>query len=51
MIKVLWRNSQVEEVTWEREYEMRKKYPDLFLNSGMRFEFRGRIFFFLEGKM
>ena len=50
MIKVLWRNSQIEEVTWEREFEMRKKYPDLFLNSGMRFEFRGRNLFFLRGK-
>ena len=39
MIKVLWRNSQVEKVIWEKESEMRKKYPKLFINSGMRFEF------------
>jgi hypothetical protein len=34
MIKVLWRSSQIEEVTWERESEMRRKYPELFINTG-----------------
>jgi len=29
-VKVLWRNQQVEEATWEAEEEMRKKYPHLF---------------------
>ncbi|XP_070009804.1 uncharacterized protein [Nicotiana sylvestris] len=29
-IKVLWRNQQVEEATWDAEEEMRKKYPHLF---------------------
>ncbi|XP_070014014.1 uncharacterized protein [Nicotiana sylvestris] len=29
-VKVLWRNQQVEEATWEAEKEMRKKYPHLF---------------------
>lgn len=29
-MKVLWRNHVVEEATWEREEEMRNKYPDLF---------------------
>ncbi|XP_070010131.1 uncharacterized protein [Nicotiana sylvestris] len=29
-VKVLWRNQQVEEATWETEEEMRKKYPHLF---------------------
>ena len=29
-VKVLWRNQKVEEATWEREDEMRKKYPYLF---------------------
>jgi hypothetical protein len=33
-------------VTSERESEMRKKYPKLFLNSGMRFEFQGQNFLF-----
>ncbi|XP_070041251.1 uncharacterized protein [Nicotiana tomentosiformis] len=29
-VKVLWRNQQVEEATWESEEEMKKKYPHLF---------------------
>ncbi|XP_070010138.1 uncharacterized protein [Nicotiana sylvestris] len=29
-VKVLWRNQQVEEATWEAEEEMRKEYPHLF---------------------
>ncbi|XP_028084511.1 uncharacterized protein LOC114285649 [Camellia sinensis] len=30
LVKVLWRHHGVEEVTWEREAEVRSKYPDLF---------------------
>ena len=30
LVKVLWRNQVVEEATWEREAEMREKYPHLF---------------------
>ena len=30
LVKVLCRNSAVEEATWEREDEMRTKYPELF---------------------
>ena len=30
LVKVLWCNHLVEEATWEREDEMRKKYPHLF---------------------
>ncbi|GMP40866.1 hypothetical protein CsSME_00011155 [Camellia sinensis var. sinensis] len=30
LVKVLWRNHLVEKVTWERENEMREKYPHLF---------------------
>ncbi|KAK6144921.1 hypothetical protein DH2020_021741 [Rehmannia glutinosa] len=30
LVKVLWRNQSLEEATWEREGEMRAKYPDLF---------------------
>ncbi|KAK6145314.1 hypothetical protein DH2020_022134 [Rehmannia glutinosa] len=30
LVKVLWRNQSVEKATWEREDEMRAKYPDLF---------------------
>ncbi|XP_070007943.1 uncharacterized protein [Nicotiana sylvestris] len=29
-VKVLWRNQQVEEATWEDEEEMKKKYPYFF---------------------
>ncbi|XP_070054424.1 uncharacterized protein [Nicotiana tomentosiformis] len=29
-VKVLWRNQQVEEATWEAEEEMKRKYPHLF---------------------
>ncbi|XP_070025082.1 uncharacterized protein [Nicotiana sylvestris] len=29
-VKVLWRNQQSEEATWEVEEEMKKKYPHLF---------------------
>ncbi|XP_070054206.1 uncharacterized protein [Nicotiana tomentosiformis] len=29
-VKVLWRNQQVKEATWEVENEMKKKYPHLF---------------------
>uniref|UniRef100_A0A6N2KN05 Integrase catalytic domain-containing protein n=1 Tax=Salix viminalis TaxID=40686 RepID=A0A6N2KN05_SALVM len=30
IVRILWRNAQIEEETWEREDEMRKKYPELF---------------------
>ncbi|KAL0533473.1 hypothetical protein IC582_030313 [Cucumis melo] len=30
LVKVLWRNHQVEEATWEREDDMRSRYPQLF---------------------
>ncbi|KAL0533323.1 hypothetical protein IC582_030139 [Cucumis melo] len=30
LIKVLWRNDRVEEATWEREDDMRSRYPKLF---------------------
>ena len=30
LVKILWRNQKVEEATWEREDEMRRKYPHLF---------------------
>ncbi|WMV54247.1 hypothetical protein MTR67_047632 [Solanum verrucosum] len=29
-VKVLWRNQFVEEVTWEAEEDMKKRYPHLF---------------------
>ncbi|XP_021746216.1 uncharacterized protein LOC110712105 [Chenopodium quinoa] len=30
IVKVLWSNQEYEEVTWEAEDEMKKKYPELF---------------------
>ena len=30
LVKVLWRNSKVEEATWELESDMRSQYPELF---------------------
>ena len=35
LVKVLWLHHGVEEATWERESEVRAKYPDLFSSSGM----------------
>nr|XP_016455770.1 PREDICTED: uncharacterized protein LOC107779799 [Nicotiana tabacum] len=29
-VKVLWQNNNIDEMTWEAEEEMRKKYPHLF---------------------
>ncbi|KAL0549215.1 hypothetical protein IC582_013696 [Cucumis melo] len=40
LVKVLWRNHRVEEATWEREDDMRSRYPELF--EGL--DFRGRKF-------
>ena len=37
-MKVLWRNHGIKEATWEVEEEIRKKYPELFVNLGMNFE-------------
>ena len=30
LVRVLWRSRFVEEETWEREDEMKKRYPELF---------------------
>jgi len=35
MVKVLWRNGVVEEVTWKLEEVLRRKYPLLFEKRGM----------------
>jgi hypothetical protein len=44
LVKVLWRNSQIEEETWERESEMMKKYPGLFSYRGMNLISRRKFF-------
>ena len=36
-IKVQWKNRPVEEATWEKEADMRERYPHLFTNSGTPF--------------
>ncbi|KAL4032651.1 hypothetical protein IC575_005732 [Cucumis melo] len=30
LVKILWQNHRVEEATWEREDDMRSRYPELF---------------------
>jgi len=39
IIRALWRSSHIEEETWERESEMRRKFHDLFINSGTVLKF------------
>jgi hypothetical protein len=34
-VRVLWRSSQIEEETWERESKMKVKFPCLFSDIGM----------------
>ena len=43
-IQVLWKNHTVEEASWEREDEMKSKYPELFVNEGM-YDFEDEIIF------
>ena len=38
LVKVLWRNHEVEEATWEVEEDIRAKYPKLFNDEGENFE-------------
>ncbi|XP_027157139.1 uncharacterized protein LOC113758524, partial [Coffea eugenioides] len=33
LVKVLWRNHELEKATWEVEEVIREKYPDLFTNQ------------------
>lgn len=35
LVKMLWQNHKIAEVTWERKDEMRAQYPSLFVNLGM----------------
>ncbi|XP_017976448.1 PREDICTED: uncharacterized protein LOC108661964 [Theobroma cacao] len=34
MVKMLWRNAFMEEMTWEAEHQMRNQYPHLFSEFG-----------------
>ncbi|XP_038880432.1 uncharacterized protein LOC120072087 [Benincasa hispida] len=42
LVKVLWRNHGIEEVTWEAEEKMRSRYPQLFSQYPCT-KFRGKI--------
>jgi hypothetical protein len=33
LVKVLWGNHETKEVSWELEYDIRKKYPSLFTDN------------------
>jgi len=33
LVKVLWRNHEIEEASWELEDDIRKKYPSLFAKN------------------
>ena len=48
LVKALWKNHTVEEASWEREDEMKSKYPKLFVNEGM-YDFEDENFFRGEG--
>jgi len=52
IVKVLWRSTQIKEETWERDIEMRKKYPKLFKQPGMECETSiiSRMKFILKGE-
>ena len=34
LVKVQWKHHQMEEATWEKESNMRSKYPHIFERSG-----------------
>ncbi|XP_065636111.1 uncharacterized protein LOC136070285 [Quercus suber] len=38
LVKVLWKNHTVEEASWEREDEMKSKYPELFVNEASTYK-------------
>ena len=40
LVKVLWKNHDVEEAAWELEENMQKKYSALFASNGTNFEIK-----------
>lgn len=38
IVKVLWSNHKTEEATWEAEDEMRRKFPELFIEVSKSYE-------------
>jgi hypothetical protein len=43
IIRVLWRSSQIKKKTWIRKSKIKQKYPDLFRNSSVLFNFDDEI--------
>ena len=43
LVKVLWQDVTSQEMTWEKEDEMRQRYPELFtgMNFGDKISFKG----------
>lgn len=46
LVKMMWKNNDLKEATWEREDDMWKEHPYLF--EGTYFKIRGRILFQVE---
>ena len=45
LVRVLWRHDSPGESTWEREEDMRERYPSLFVVGLAGMNSEGRIFF------
>ena len=43
LVKVLWNHHGVEEATWEREAEVRDRYPELFIHRGTFLNFEAKF--------
>ena len=43
LVKILWKNYGGDEATWEIEEEIKKKYPELFTDSGEKFRERNSL--------
>jgi hypothetical protein len=44
LVRVLWKNTQMGEKTWERESKIKKKYPNLFSDIGKKTNFTDKTF-------
>ena len=38
LVKILWKQHEVEKATWELETDIQEKYPELLTNKGMNFD-------------
>ena len=50
-VKVIWRNNDIEEATWESKDLMHSKYPHLFDNQGEHVSFEIRGLNFVRGEI